>query len=1355
MSRPPLLAPTDLYSLDLQVDGVDDYASAPDSNSLDVGTGAVDDFTLETFFYVPDLTNTSTDTLFWKNGAYGLYILYYTTQADRFIFRINTDPTNYVYMFYSVDLGTGWHHVAAVFDNEFTASQDLMGIYLDGNLAGSSTAAEWTPGLLNSSSALNLGGYSGINSLNGWMEETRISNSVRYSGSTYTVPTTPFASDGNTNALWHFDDGWDATTFSDGSGNGNTLTGQNGAKIGNPTGTPPPPSTFGKSAPINGATHQSISPTLSWEISSGAASYEYCYDTSDNTTCDASWISTPDVFADLPALEDATTYYWQVHAINPGGTTAADSGNWWSFTTGGVPSVIFVNEDASGGNNGSSWEDAFIDLQDALAIAQPGDQIWVAAGTYKPTNGTERGSSFALRNGVALYGGFAGTEIQFEERDWVANETILSGDLNGDDVGFANNADNSYHVVWADGVDSSAILNGFTVTAGNASDPYSYGGGGMVNLLSSPTLTNLNFISNTSYGGSGGMHNIESSPTLVDVLFSGNTATREGAEGGGMGNYWGSSPSLTNVAFIGNSASYGGGMRNLNESSPTLTNVSFIDNTAAAGGGIKNTRSHPILINVTFSGNTASWAGGGIFNGESNPILTNVTFSNNTAVQGGGLINIMSSSPSLTYVTFNENTATETGGGMYSENNSNPTLTNVTFSANEAGSGGGMYNQSSPIVKNVLFSDNGAAENGGGMYNLGGAPVLTNVVFSGNTAAAGGGGIYNDGSNPMLTNVTFNSNSAGVEGGGIFNEYSSPTIDNVILWGNESEIYNLEGAPTIANSVVQGGCPSGAACTNIITSDPFFVDSANGNLHLLAGSSAIDNGNDAVVPPGVTTDLDGNPRFIYTVDIGAYEYQGTEPLPFSKVAPANGAGSQSLNPTLSWDASARAAGYEYCYYSTNPSDCAGPWTSTNGATFAAINGLDTSTTYFWQVRAVNPSGNTNADNGTWWAFTTLSNPPGAFDKSSPVNGALDQPTSLTITWTASAGADRYEYCLDTTDDDTCSPWVDNGSATTKLLSGLSPASTYYWHVRAVNTGGTTYSNVGVSAYWSFTTVPNAPTAFTKLSPQNGAQAQPTSLTLTWAPSEGAASYEYCYDTSDDDACAPWVDNGLATSVDLSNLTSGDTYYWQVRAVNTGGSAYANAGAWWSYTIMSDMPIFTDIPVNYWARPFIERLYLAGVTGGCSSLPLRYCPNTNVNRAMMAVFVLRAARGLGFTPPPATGTVFADVPADSFAAAWIEELAAEGITGGCGGGNYCPTKPVTRAMMAVFLVKAMYGVGYNPPEATGTVFLDIPQDGFAAAFIEKLAADGVTGGCGGGNYCPNNYITRAEMAVFLVAAFDLP
>ena len=123
-----------------------------------------------------------------------------------------------------------------------------------------------------------------------------------------------------------------------------------------------------------------------------------------------------------------------------------------------------------------------------------------------------------------------------------------------------------------------------------------------------------------------------------------------------------------------------------------------------------------------------------------------------------------------------------------------------------------------------------------------------------------------------------------------------------------------------------------------------------------------------------------------------------------------------------------------------------------------------------------------------------------------------------------------------------------------------------------------------------------------------------------------------------------------------------------------------------YYTLTDSSVFTDVPLTYWAWNFIERLYNAGITGGCSASPLMYCPEATVTRAQMAVFLLRGIHGSAYTPPAATGTVFADVPSTHWAAAWIEELAAEGITSGCGGGNYCPEAVVTRAQMAVFLVR---------------------------------------------------------------------
>jgi hypothetical protein len=180
--------------------------------------------------------------------------------------------------------------------------------------------------------------------------------------------------------------------------------------------------------------------------------------------------------------------------------------------------------------------------------------------------------------------------------------------------------------------------------------------------------------------------------------------------------------------------------------------------------------------------------------------------------------------------------------------------------------------------------------------------------------------------------------------------------------------------------------------------------------------------------------------------------------------------------------------------------------------------------------------------------------------------------------------------------------------------------------------------------------------------------------------------------------------------------------------------------------------FADVPPEYWAFQYIESLAASGITGGCGGG--NYCPGNKVSRAQMAVFLERGMRGSSYVPPPATGVLFADVGAGDFAAAYIEQLAEDGITGGCGGGNYCPSSNVTRAQMAVFLLRAKYGALYNPPPATG-VFLDVPVGSFADKWIEQLALEGITGGCGGGNYCPNDPVARDQMAVFLVRAFSLP
>jgi parallel beta-helix repeat protein/predicted outer membrane repeat protein len=506
--------------------------------------------------------------------------------------------------------------------------------------------------------------------------------------------------------------------------------------------------------------------------------------------------------------------------------------------------VLYAAPTTQGSGDCSGWANACA-LRYALSIAVSGDEIWVKKEVHYP--GTSRTDTFTLKNNVALYGGFAGNETSRDQRNWQSNVTILSGDIDQDDTDNDGNyiaetsadiqGSNAYHVVTGSGTDSTAILDGFVVTAGQANETSSPNdrGGGMYNVSSSPALTNVTFSGNTATYFGGGMYNTSSSPTLTDVTFSGNAAA------------------ITS----------GGGMYN-SSSNPTLIGVTFSSNTANSnGGGMHNEGSSPTLTSVTFSGNTANSYGGGVYNASSsNPTLTDVTFSNNTALDGGAMYN-SSSSPTLTDVTFSSNTASKRGGAMYNSSSS-PTLTGVSFSSNTAG------------------------ESGGGMYNVSSSPTLTDVTFSGNTVTAGsGGGMYNFfSSNPPLTNVTFSGNTA-TTGGGMYNFYSSPTLKNVVMWGDSAtsgpEIYNSSSTPSISYSDIQGCGGSGGGWQSTcgtdnggnIDANPLFVNSAGGNLRLGFGSPATDAGTNSGCP---TTDRDGLPRpndgdanGTATCDMGAYE----------------------------------------------------------------------------------------------------------------------------------------------------------------------------------------------------------------------------------------------------------------------------------------------------------------------------------------------------------------------------------------------------------------------------------------------------------------------------------------------------
>ena len=268
-------------------------------------------------------------------------------------------------------------------------------------------------------------------------------------------------------------------------------------------------------------------------------------------------------------------------------------------TSAGVVVLCYVDASAVGLNDGTSWTNAYTNLQSALGGSSC-LEIWVADGTYKPSSPSGRSATFQLKNGVAIYGGFAGGEFLLEARDPAVNVTILSGD-----IGTASDiSDNSYHVVT--GI-TGATLDGFTITAGNANGSTCPGtgcGGGMLNNNSSPTLTNLTFSNNSASGG------------------------------GGMENYGGGNLTVTNTTFSGNTAiNNGGGMENF-YSSPVVTNVTFSGNTALNGGGMANKQGSPKVTNATFSGNTASSSGGGMYNNDySTPTIRNTILWGNSEPQ--------------------------------------------------------------------------------------------------------------------------------------------------------------------------------------------------------------------------------------------------------------------------------------------------------------------------------------------------------------------------------------------------------------------------------------------------------------------------------------------------------------------------------------------------------------------------------------------------------------------------------------------------------------------------------------------------------------------------------------------------
>jgi len=516
-----------------------------------------------------------------------------------------------------------------------------------------------------------------------------------------------------------------------------------------------------------------------------------------------------------------------------------------------------------------------------------------------------------------------------------------------------------------------------------------------------------------------------------------------------------------------------------------------------------------------------------------------------------------------------------------------------------------------------------------------------------------------------------------------------------------------------------------------------------------------------------------------------WSFTTTSPCPppgaCNLVTPVNGAIDQPVDVTLDWGTSSLADMYNVYFSTTNPPAL---YESDVIPTNTNVSGLNQGTTYYWYVEAVNSCGSTTT---AIWSFTTTSPCPipGNFNLLTPVNGATDQPLNVVLTWETSNLADTYNVYLSST---TPASLYESGLVTTSLnLSELDNETTYYWSVEAVNTCGTTSSQE-----WSFATqassapvnddfdsaivIGNMPFNYNQDTSTASTSGDDPNIEVGPFSGQGHNSVWYQFSPPDngiltmntfgssyDTILSVWIgprgnlemracndnsDGGMQSQLQTPLLT-GFTYCIEI--VGTERDAKGTLQIEADFT----SPMFVDVPVGHWAKRFVEAIYYAQITSGCSSSPMKFCPGNPVLRAHMAVFLEKAIHGAGFQPPAPAG-VFDDVPPDHWAAAWIEAFYDDGITNGCGQNplRYCPDAEITREQMAIFLLRAKYGDGYVPPAPTGTLFQDVPEDYWAASWIEQLAIEGITSGCGSGMFCPGHSVTREQLAIFIVRTFDL-
>jgi len=577
----------------------------------------------------------------------------------------------------------------------------------------------------------------------------------------------------------------------------------------------------------------------------------------------------------------------------------------------GFAQTIFVNSTASGANNGSSWANAYTKLNAALAAAQAGSNIWVAAGTYRPDSTSLPDKAFLVESGVNLYGGFNGTEATFNERDFLTNVTILSGDLRGDDVtgNFTlKRSDNSLHILRIENgdPDNRTIVDGFQLRSGNTLDGATSAAndtrGAAILATAKVTVRNCIFVDNFARAGVVTANGPLASGILVDnCIFDANRSSTSSAgvlmlsvEGGEVNKsifrnnntnrgcvYFDRSSSIVtdSCLFEKNKAiptAFGSAMF-IWQSDYQVTNCIFRENTTVNalcyidGREGNNVGS---FTNCLIENNTATGFGAGLYNWQANMTVRNCTFTGNSGPGGSGFYanSSMNNSDFLVdncLFKNNKTTGTGSGGAMYNRS-AIGTVKNCTFETNNGTYGGAIANYSpGTLMKydSCLFKSNKAAQGGGAMHTGFTASISVNhCTFQENTARVGAAlGLQNDTTSLLVENSYFAANNAEIIGGAIAGYTAGVNINirNTTFDSNSADtggaIHISEDSLdmsvlTVNNTIFAENLAfTQAAGVNVLKANANFTNCLfHGNLNLGAGAGgAISNnaaqGHDAVI----------------------------------------------------------------------------------------------------------------------------------------------------------------------------------------------------------------------------------------------------------------------------------------------------------------------------------------------------------------------------------------------------------------------------------------------------------------------------------------------------------------------------